>query len=83
MIPRCGLTLSEASEYLGVSQSTLRRAVGRGELAVARIGGNRRGRLVFRREYLDRFLAERQQAFEQSRIHQQPAVQRSGAGDPP
>ena len=68
MIPRCGMTLAEASEYLGVSQSTIRRAAGRGELAVARVGGSRRGRLVFRREDLDRFLAQRQQAFEQSRI---------------
>ena len=67
-IQRRGLGLAEAARYLGVSATTVRRAAERGELAVARVGGNQKGRLIFLREHLDQYIADRQKVFEQNRI---------------
>lgn len=48
------LTLKQASDYLNVSERTLRRQITEGKIAPVRIGR----RLLFQRAELDRFLSE-------------------------
>lgn len=66
-VERHGITLEEASRYLGVSTSTIRRIVERGEIPAARVGGPQKGRLILLRRDLDAYLTKQQQAFEESR----------------
>jgi excisionase family DNA binding protein len=66
-LERHGLTLDEAASYVGVSPTTLRRVIERGELPAARVGGHQKGRLIILRDNLDEYLARQQQEFEQSR----------------
>lgn len=66
-LERNGLTLDEAASYVGVSPTTLRRVIERGELPAARVGGPQKGRLIILRNELDDYLARQQQEFEQSR----------------
>jgi excisionase family DNA binding protein len=51
-VPKMGFSFSEAAEYTGLSESSLRRAAKRGELAVKDVGGRR----VITRSELDRLL---------------------------
>ena len=65
---RHGLTLEEAAQYLAVSQTTVRRISERGELPAARVGGQRRGRLIFLQKDLDEYIRRQQRAFDASRL---------------
>jgi excisionase family DNA binding protein len=64
---RHGLTLDEAASYVGVSPTTLRTIIERGELPAARVGGPQKGRLILLRDDLDQFLEQQQKVFEESR----------------
>jgi excisionase family DNA binding protein len=66
-LERHGLTLDEAASYVGVSPTTLRRVIERGELPAARVGGQQKGRLIILRDDLDHFLEQQQKVFEESR----------------
>jgi excisionase family DNA binding protein len=67
-ISRSGLTLEQAALYVGVSATTLRRIVERGELPAARVGGSQKGRLILLLKDLDEYLEKQKEAFKKSRI---------------
>lgn len=49
-------SVEEASEFLAVSESTVRRLVSRGELRASRTNGNTGGRILISRRALEEFL---------------------------
>lgn len=53
VMPDKWLSIKEAAEYAGSSKSTLRRAIQKGTL---KRNKNRKGKILFRRSEIDRFL---------------------------
>ena len=72
------LTIDGFAEEIGMSRSWVEKALARGELRCVRLGS----RVLFRRSYVDEFLAEREESMDPARDDERGRIGKTQRGAP-